>query len=356
LEFETVISGIGMVTPVGMNGAQTSASVRTGITRMREADDIYLCLADDPDFEDATPLIASTLSYLEHERRDKSTPAEWLAHIAAHAFRDLQSSVELTRSDCRQTGLFMALPSQRPQWGAADEDQFVYHFHNCIEKDVFPVEEFAYQGHAGALTLYASACRRLAEGQIKYALLAGAESYLFAHWLERLDHDYRIKSDRNPDGFIPGEGAAFVLLEPAGQPEKNQRRSLARVGNVKGAQCPQTELSHNTGTVLSRLLKDMLDSTTDAPIIVCDLNGEPARMKEWGYTVVRLGEKLGAAPIVVHPADCLGDLGAASGPVHIGLSIHFLARQYARHPSALVWSASDSGERMAMLIERALNA
>ena len=344
-----------MVTPVGMNGAQTSASVRTGITRMREAEDIYHCLADDPDFEDPTPLIASTLSYLEHERRDK-TPAQWLAHIAAHAFRDLQNSVALTRSDYRQTGLFMALPSTRPQWGDADEDQFVYHFHNSIEKDVFPIEEFAYKGHAGALALYASAWRQLAEGQIKYALLAGVDSYLFAHWLEWLDHDYRIKSDRNPDGFIPGEGAAFVLLEPAGQAEKNPRRTLARVANVKGAQCPPNELGHNTGTVLSRLLTDMLDSASEAPIIVCDLNGEPARMKEWGYTVVRLGAKLGAAPVIIHPADCLGDLGAASGPVHIGLAIHCLERQYAGHASALVWSASDSGERMAMLIERALKA
>jgi len=122
---------------------------------------------------------------------------------------------------------------------------------------------------------------------------------------------------------------------------------------VKDAQCPQSELGNNTGTVLSRLLNEMLASTTETPIIVCDLNGEPARMKEWGYTMVRLGAKLGAEPIVIHPADCLGDLGAASGPVHVGLSILFLERHYAGHPSALVWSASDSGERMAVLIERA---
>ena len=340
-----------MVTPVGMNSAQTSASVRTGITRFREADDIYSCLSDDPDFEDRSALIASTLSYLEHERRNK-TPAEWLAIIAGQAFLDLQDKTALTLSDFQHTGLFMALPSNRPQWGSEDEAQFVYHFHNRIQKDIFPIEEFAYRGQTGALSLYASACRRLAEGQIKFALLAGVDSYLFTHWLEQLDYDYRIKSERNPDGLIPGEGAAFLLLEPVGQPEKEQRRQLAQIRNVKGAQCTPSELGHNTGAVLSRLLDDMLDPAADVPIIVCDLNGEPDRMKEWGYTRVRLGEKLGAAPIVVHPADCLGDLGAASGPVHMGLAIHCLERQFLSHTSALVWSASDSGERMAVLIQR----
>ncbi|MDA8142255.1 MAG: beta-ketoacyl synthase N-terminal-like domain-containing protein [Desulfobacteraceae bacterium] len=352
MELQVVISAAEMVTPIGMNLSQTFASLRADITRMREAGDIYWCRADDPDFEDGAPLVASTLSYLEPQRKQKNTPAQWLAHIAAQAFNNLREKAQLSLPQYRELGLFMGLPPQQPGWGPEQEEQFCYHFHNTIEMDLFPVAQFSFTGHAGALSLFESTRRALASGQIRYALLGGVDSYLFPEWLENLDQNYRIKSDRNLDGFIPGEGAAFLLLEPAGQPEKRGLSPLAAVTAAIQDRCPATEVAHNTGVALSKTLSHLLEASPQPPIIVCDLNGEPARMKEWGYTYSRLGERLGVPLALEHPVDVLGDMGAASGAMFTALAILYLQKKYAQHASALIWTASDTGERAAMLIEK----
>jgi 3-oxoacyl-[acyl-carrier-protein] synthase-1 len=45
-----------------------------------------------------------------------------------------------------------------------------------------------------------------------------------------------------------------------------------------------------------------------------------------------------------HPADCLGDAGAASGPIMLGLAAHGLHDLYRRGP-CLVYCSSDRGQR-----------
>lgn len=349
---QVVISIAEMVSPIGMNGVQTFSSLRADITRVREAGEIYWCMADDPDMEDGTPLTASTLSYLEGERAQCAEPAQWLARIAARAFANLREASHLELNDFRQAGLFMALPQQRPQWGPDREESFIYHFHNAIELDIFPVAQFVYTGHAGALSMVQRARAMLAAGEIRFALVGGVDSYLFPQWLESMDQAYRIKSERNLDGFIPGEAAAFLLLEPDGQPQQRGIDPQATVLDTAEDRCPPPEVDHNTGATLSRNLGALLEKAGPAPAIVCDLNGEPSRMKEWGYTCSRLGERLGAPVALEHPVDCLGDLGAASGALLTGLAIHFLQKKYLQHASALIWTASDSGERSSMLIKR----
>jgi 3-oxoacyl-[acyl-carrier-protein] synthase-1 len=75
-------------------------------------------------------------------------------------------------------------------------------------------------------------------------------------------------------------------------------------------------------------------------------------MKEWGYVYSRLGERLGVPLALEHPVDGLGDMGAASATILAGLAISYLQNKYPLHASALVWTASDTGERSAMLIEK----
>lgn len=51
-----------------------------------------------------------------------------------------------------------------------------------------------------------------------------------------------------------------------------------------------------------------------------------------------------------HPADCLGDTGAASGPTLICLAVRAFQRGYGGPGGALVTSVSDRGERAAACI------
>jgi 3-oxoacyl-[acyl-carrier-protein] synthase-1 len=80
------------------------------------------------------------------------------------------------------------------------------------------------------------------------------------------------------------------------------------------------------------------------------MNGEPYRADEYGFTVTRTRERFEAASEFVAPADCWGDVGAASGPLLAVLAVVAHAKRYARGGASLLWASSDSGERAAALL------
>lgn len=348
LDKPIVMSATGMLSAVGDSTLQTFTSVRAGINRFQEMPELYHTLPDDPDFEDGEPLVASSLYYLAEQRKQKDDPAEWLAHIAGCAFSEMRAGAHLELSDFSGMGLFLALPQERSGWDESRQERFLYHFHNEIALDPFSLNRFSYAGHAGALSLLGQACELLAQGELKYALVGGTDSYLFRPWLASLDQDYRIKSSRSPAGFAPGEAAGFLLLEPDGQPQKRNTPVQARIkgyGSGKtAAALPGLDMS------LPETLSPLLDRESPPPVIICNLNGETGRMKEWGYAVTRLGTKLGAPVLLEHPAASYGDIGAASGAVLAGLAPHLLARKHQGSTSAVVWTASDNGEKSAVLM------
>jgi len=58
---------------------------------------------------------------------------------------------------------------------------------------------------------------------------------------------------------------------------------------------------------------------------MCDLNGERYRSTEYTYALLRT-EELFVKTRVGHPADCWGDVGAASGPLFASLALPAVAR------------------------------
>src|SRR5262249_57656869 len=72
-----------------------------------------------------------------------------------------------------------------------------------------------------------------------------------------------------------------------------------------------------------------------------DLNGEPWRADEWAFAYLRTGKRHGEPLDLRHPADCWGDVGAASGPLLVGLAVRELRRGRPGKDTALVWTASD---------------
>ncbi len=80
------------------------------------------------------------------------------------------------------------------------------------------------------------------------------------------------------------------------------------------------------------------------------MNGEPYRADEFAYTIVRHGGRFVDASDFLTPADCWGDVGAASGPLFVVLAATSGQRGYAKGALTLFWTSSDSGERCAALV------
>jgi 3-oxoacyl-[acyl-carrier-protein] synthase-1 len=350
---EFVVSALGMVSPVGANATQTFTSIRANIPRKQERPDIYMCLPADPDTDQPEPLTASAISHLDCRWRAERSPTEWLALLAANAFADLWGKAKLTAGE--EIGLFLALPASRPDWGRENQERFANWFHNLVARDRFVHEQFVWLGSCGVLALCADACRLLREGKIQHAIIGGVDSHLFPRWLEPLDRAYRIHSTRNLDGFCPGEAAALLLLESAAKAGQRSLRPWAEMRTIASATYTPGPAGHDAGMALADVLRHVIPAQAKTPpLVVCDLNGELSRAREWGHALARLGKALPGPLAIEHPAAVLGDVGAATGAVLLVTAAHALHTKHSERNSAVVWAASDGGERCAVLLERSL--
>jgi 3-oxoacyl-[acyl-carrier-protein] synthase-1 len=347
---DVVVTGTGMVSPVGSGAAQTATSVRAGLRRLREMPELYACLPEHPELDPPTPLVASAIAHLDTRARDEGRPAEWLGMLAGLAFADLDRRARVDELDPARVAVLLAMPA-REGVGPEGRAELLYHFHNFAERDLSANVVLAFGGNATGLALLEQAAALVRERRFAAVAVGGADSWLFRPWLSAVDADWRLLSERNVDGFQPGEAAAFVLVEACGEAERRGVAPLASVGAFGEGRFERAKGLPNTGAELAGVLERVLPAAP--PLVVCDLNGEAARAREWGFAISRLGRRLGPDLAVEHPASTLGDVGAATGVVLPALAVHHLRAKWADRAGAVVWAAAEDGERRAVQLERA---
>lgn len=350
---DVVLSAVGMVSPIGSDADQTFTSVRAGLRRMAERPDVYACVAERPQLDPPTPLVASAIEHLDTRARREGRMAEWLGTLAGHAFSDLERRARLLPGDDGRLAVLLAVP-ERAGLAVEARDEIAYHFHNHAEHELLPHLALSFGGSASALGLLEQGAALLRGGRFAAVAVGAADSWLHRPWLEAADGDWRLLSARNADGFQPGEAAAFVLLEPRGAPERRGVAPLAAVRAFGSGQYERAKGLPNTGAELAATLARVLPEP--APLVVCDLNGESWRAREWAFAVSRLGGRLRAGFALEHPAAALGDIGAATGPALVALAAGYLGTKHGERAGAVVWAASSDGERRAVALEREVGA
>jgi 3-oxoacyl-[acyl-carrier-protein] synthase-1 len=205
-------------------------------------------------------------------------------------------------------------------------------------------------GHAGMFLAAAEASAMLAAGHATSVLVAGVDSWVDPDRLVELDRAYRAKSNRNVDGFVPGEAATALLLEPP----SSSRTPLAILRAVATGREPAASTGdrQSTGVGLCDAVRSSL-SGLPGPVgwVLCDLNGESYRGFEWGILRARLASRFEGDPPLCHPAECYGDVGAASGGALVAVACSAFRRGWAPAAHALAWCASDDAARAAAFLE-----
>jgi 3-oxoacyl-[acyl-carrier-protein] synthase-1 len=102
--------------------------------------------------------------------------------------------------------------------------------------------------------------------------------------------------------------------------------------------------------VITRACAPVTGAGRRATDVYCDLNGERGRAAEYGFAMLKLAPVLVNSSEFVSPADCWGDVGAASGALLMIAALSAGRRGWSRGGDAVVWCASETGERAAALI------
>jgi len=287
------------------------------------------------------------------------TGAGRLAELAAQAASEAVGALRLTRERASMA-VFIGHPPPRPG-GAADVQQIAERVAIAL-RDVADANRVTVTetGHAAGTMAIQSAWDAVRLGVVEFALAGGVDSYLDAdtlEWLEANEQVHSAGSENNPYGFVPGEGSGFVLLASADAAHRVRLTAsleLATVAYARESHLIKTD-SVCTGegmTALFRMLRGE-PAVWRADHIFCDMNGEPYRAEEFGFACIRAGELFADPSSFTAPADCWGDVGAASAPLFVALADAAIRKGYAPGPVIAAFTSSESGERCGFVVRDA---
>lgn len=204
-------------------------------------------------------------------------------------------------------------------------------------------------GAAGVFVALLDAASRIARGEVGAVMIAGVDSMLDLARLDALQRARRVLVDDATDAFVPGEGAAALVVTAAAP---GALATIAGVGAAEDSFRPDGDDSLTGRGVTAAVRDAMGGAATPAREVWAGLNGESWTAKEWGLAARRNHRALSPDAALRHPAECFGDPGAALGAMLVGLAALGLRRGVSSGP-CLAWALSDDGLRGAARVERA---
>ncbi|QQR44373.1 hypothetical protein JKA73_36315 [Myxococcus xanthus] len=332
-----------MMTPVGASAGATAAAVRAGISRIRD-----LPIRD------------------THFRpyRGASVPEEVLlpapdgTGLPGRLLRLLRLSIPALREAAggcgRPVTLLLGLPDDA-------EPRFRASFFSALAQasevplDLSKSQCFA-GGRAAGLLAMRHGARMLSSGDCAELVVGGVDCLTDPVTLLRLEDERRLPRRHGPsDALHPGEAAAFMTLAVRRHAARRSAPALACVASMGMGHEPGHLSSRepHRGEGLTQAFRTLFGGLPrDTPPVRCvyaGFTGERYFAMEWGMASLRTRQYLAEEVRMVHPAESMGDVGAAQGPLMVGLAARGLHKQYREGP-ILVWSSSDRAERAAVLL------
>ncbi len=345
-----VVTAVESNTPLGLNMAQSAAAIRAGMSGFVEFPFYKPIIREFDPGEDPIQVASHGLIGGFDTSR--------LFELIFGPITNLVQKSGLARTEMPKGGIYFALPAE-------DEVISEYKLRQTFLKQAArrlalpEVGEFlaVQTGSTGVYVLVDRAMEKLRSGELNFCIIAAVDSYLLKNRLAFYDKNWRLKTDRNPTGFIPGEAGAVILLETEEHAKKRQAPILMKIDGVFGGMEPNpiTGLKTSTGAGFTTAIASLAELKSDTGCwrwILSDLNGERYKAYEWGVVLPRLNKLIAADHLLSHMADSIGDVGSALAAVQIGCVAQAYERNYAPADAALLLAGNDRGNRYAMTVSR----
>jgi 3-oxoacyl-[acyl-carrier-protein] synthase-1 len=204
---------------------------------------------------------------------------------------------------------------------------------------------------SGALALV-EARRLIYDERLRFCIIAGVDTFLVGSTLAAYEAKNRLLTSQNSNGFIPGEAGAAVLV---GQPSRTVQKEVFCVGIGAGQETATVDSEEPLrGDGLAQAFKAALadaDRTIDdLDFRLTDSNGEQYWFKEAALALTRTLRVRKERFEIWHPADCIGEAGAAIGPCALSVALAAARKNYAPGRGPLCHFGGDDGERLALVL------
>ncbi len=351
------IAGIGMITSIGADAPSTAAAVNAEVSGYQLSS--FFNKQGKPMTLATVPSDVFSLVEVEIDTGAYySAQYDHIIKMAVIALSEALRTAVTKQSIKHPIPLILALPEEHERKNHIPIDLLI---HNLLKQGHLPLKkEWIHclsTGRAAGIQGIELALKALYQQGYDHVLIGGSDSYLNAARLGVLDKDERVLASNRMDGFAPGEGAGFLLLTRHPQQALSHNNAIIALSSPGISEEPghiyaneeQTYRGDGLDLAFKAALKD--HSGADIQRIYSSMNGEHYWAKEFGVALLRNQDHFKDPTTMAHPADCYGDLGAAAGPVLIGLAATHLLKQ-ADVASHMVYSSSDGPFRAAVRVEK----
>jgi 3-oxoacyl-[acyl-carrier-protein] synthase-1 len=336
------ITSTGMVCSVGLNAAAACAAIRAGIANFVE-----LPYRDNQ----GEPIIGAMVPGIPRDLKRDELVVELLVRALSDSLRHKQSE------PLKNIPILIGLAeTDRPGGRAGLAHSIINRVEEKLGWQFQPrLSGVITQGHTSGFRALQTARKLFHDGQAQTCIICGVDSYINASSLLWLDQFWRLKTEENSDGVIPGEAAAAVLLEQQTQAQSECKVKVIGLG-----------FSHESAHVLSEdpLLGQGLAEATRTALAeagcqmheidfrISDVTGESYGFKEQALVLSRLMRSRREELPIWHCADTIGDSGAASGICQLVIAQAAFTKGYAPGNQALCYTSSVPGDRATAVLRQ----
>lgn len=324
-----------LLTSLGNTPQTVACAVEAKINRFQEID--YMGLDGEPVIMAKIPDGALPLLPPQISRKYRTQPRKFrLLSLATGALQ----SLAIEHADSEQLALFLSGPDSIIAEGQLDHE-FIeslgiscgMEFHKCSRTNNL--------GRAGIMDVMDLAQRYMAATNTRHAIIGAVDTYHDLTALQYLNSQNRLLP-ASADGCIPGEGAAFFLVAAHTATQGHPAQNTLSID--------RSDLHHldNSEETLAVVLgKTSLNSPLPVRTLYTCINGEARFANQLAIAISRHRQTFTEDYEIIRVAECLGDLGAASGGVMLALA-HQRTINSKENQNMLACCISDNGTGAAM--------
>ncbi|KHK66365.1 beta-ketoacyl synthase N-terminal-like domain-containing protein [Pseudomonas frederiksbergensis] len=332
------IIGSGMISAVGLSAPAGCAAIRCAIDNFQETRFI----------DRAGEWIIGASVPLEQPWRGRTK----LIKMASRAIAEALQSVPGV--DPEKIPLLLGVAeAERPGRLNGLDRELLRDIETELGRRFHPDSNIIPRGRVSAAVALLDARRLIHQGGHCHVLVAGVDSLLCGPTLAAFEQRERLLTSENSNGFIPGEGAAAVVLAA---PVSDETPQLTCIGLGFGLE-PATVQSLDLPLRAEGLTQAVRAALGEAgcgleqmDYRLADISGEQYYFKEASLALSRSLRVRKEFFHLWHPADCIGEVGAAIGPVMLAVALAASRKGYGEGPNVFCHLGNDAGERAAALL------
>ena len=344
---QVVITGFGLLTPIGESFWQTALSLRARRSCYQEHETVLV--ADSPS---GHILRGATVSRVAKRLVPRNlTGASRAAALLAHPVEECLSGTPpellqrvtwdfVTRGAGSEQTLRDLLAVKLPRAHLSSE--------SSSRPRAIRSEFFA---------RIAQAAEALLAHRVEMALVACVDSLSDSIQLSELIYAGLLKDAANPYGIMAGEAACALLLERESAARQRKAPIMARIPAWGGAGEPNPWPGGSPSTAqglteaFHRAFAMLGDDGARVGQVITDENGQRGRAIEWALTAGRIFPNPEHPRMLRHPAVIAGDAGGALGAILLADALARLAwRRFPRGQIAVAVS-DDEGDRRVLCLD-----